>query len=213
MKIIIIGDGGHSKVIQEMVFVSGKYEVIAVLDDKYHDGFQTRGIIHAPVSFLVKLLQEDIKLVIAIGDNLIRRKIVQQLALPKEAYAPLIHPTAIISPTSKVGYGTVVMPNVVVNANSEIGSHCIINTGAIVEHDNRIGDYTHLSPNVTLTGNVSTGEGVHIGSSATIIPSKHLGSWSIIGAGSTVIEHIPAYTKAVGSPTRIIERINHKVIL
>ncbi|WP_404452333.1 acetyltransferase [Virgibacillus necropolis] len=207
MRIIILGDGGHSRVIQEMIFSTSGNEVAAILDDKYEQGFQQKGIIHAPISFLAKLLRKDTKVVVAIGGNKIRKKIVESLNLLPENFLSIIHPTAVVSATAKIGCGTVVMPNAVINAKAEIGMHCIINTGAIVEHDNRVGNYTHVSPNTTLTGNVTTGEGVHVGASATIIPGKHLGSWSVIGAGSTVIEHIPSYSKAVGCPTRIIERI------
>ncbi|OZU89286.1 acetyltransferase [Virgibacillus indicus] len=207
MNVIILGDGGHSRVIQEMIFCCEEHKVTAILDDKYDQRFQEKGMVHAPISYLVKLFRYDTKVVVAIGGNEIRRKIVQSLRLLPKHYLTVIHPTAVVSKSARIGNGTVIMPNAVVNANANIGMHCIINTGAVVEHDNVIGDYSHVSPNGTLAGNVTAGEGVHVGSSATVIPGKHLGSWSVIGAGSTVIEHIPAYSKAVGSPTRIIERI------
>ncbi|WP_164667385.1 acetyltransferase [Virgibacillus doumboii] len=207
MNVIILGDGGHSKVIQETIHTIGDYKIAAILDDKYKDGFQEKGVIYAPIAFTGKLLRQGTKIVVAIGGNKIRKDIVQQLNLPAESYLAVVHPAAVVSKSAKVGNGTVVMPNAVINARAEIGMHCIINTGAIIEHDNSIGDCTHASPNATLSGNVTTGQGVHVGSSATVIPGKHLGSWSVVGAGSTVIENIPAYSKAVGSPTRIIERI------
>ncbi|MCC2251531.1 MAG: acetyltransferase [Bacillota bacterium] len=206
MRIIIIGDGGHSKVVQEMIFAKENYHVVAILDDKYERGFQIEGVIHAPVSYLIKLLRKGTKVVIAIGDNKVRKEIVEQLPLLPKHYLSIAHPSAIVSKSATIGFGSVIMPHAIINANAEVGMYSIINTSAIVEHDSTIGDYSHVSPNATLAGNVSTGEGVHVGSSATIIPGKHLGKWSIIGAGSTVIEHIPAYSKAVGSPTRIIDR-------
>lgn len=206
MNIIILGNGGHSRVIQEIIATTA-HKVIAILDDKYESGFQEKDVIHAPILFLMKLFRANTRVVVAIGSNENRKKVVQSLHLLPQHYLSVIHPTAVVSTSAKIGYGSVIMPHAVVNAAAEIGNHCIINTGSIVEHDNEIGDYSHISPNATLTGNVTTGEGVHVGSSATIIPGKHLGKWSVIGAGSTVIEHIPAYSKAVGSPTRIIERI------
>ncbi|WP_430786428.1 acetyltransferase [Virgibacillus flavescens] len=206
MQVIIIGDGGHSRVIQEMIISCGS-SISAILDDKYEHGIRRNGIIYAQISFLPKLLKKDTKIVIAIGSNAIRKRIVRRINIIPEMYATIIHPTAVISTSAQIGYGTVVMPHVVINAQAAVGTHCIINTASIIEHDNTIGDFSHISPNATLTGNVTTGEGVHVGASSTIIPGKHLGSWSIIGAGSTVIEHIPAYSKAVGCPTRIIERI------
>lgn len=207
MRVIILGNGGHSRVIQEIIRLNGRYEIVAILDDKYQQGFQEKGIIHAPISFLSKLLRIDTKVVVAIGDNKTRKKIVESLHLPEKLYLTVIHPTAVVSTSARIGCGTVIMPHTVLNSMAEVGMHGIINSGAVVEHDSNIGNYTHISPNATLTGDVTSGEGVHVGSAATIIPGMHLGSWSVIGAGSTVIEHIPAYSKAVGSPTRIIERI------
>lgn len=209
MNVIIIGDGGHSKVIQEIIFAGGEYRVIAVLDDKYTNPFQFAGMIHGPVGFIFKLLhlQQNVKVVLGIGSNEVRKKLAKHFNLFPERYATVIHPTAVVSPSAKIGQGTVIMPQAVVNARAEIGMHCIINTASIVEHDNTLGDYTHLSPNATLAGNVSVGEGAHIGSGATVIPGKYVGHWSVIGAGSTVIEHIPGYSKAVGNPTKIIEKL------
>lgn len=204
---IIIGDGGHSRVIQEMVRAEGKHGIQAILDDKYKIGFQKDGVIYASISFWPKLIHRDTRVVIGIGDNKKRMEIAERLDLPEEIYVSVIHPKAIVSPSARIGKGSVIMPNAVVHTNAAVGRHCIINTGAIVEHDAVAGNFAHVSPNAILTGSVTCGNGVHIGASATVIPGKHLGSWSIIGAGSTVIEHIPAYSKAVGSPARIIERM------
>ncbi|MDQ0217489.1 acetyltransferase [Peribacillus cavernae] len=205
MKVIILGNGGHSKVIQEMVLSLKDHEIIAVLDDKYVDEHQKKGTIYAPFSSLKKMLVPGTRVVIAIGNNRTRKRIARSLALRQDQLLTVIHPSAIVSPSAVIGYGTVVMPQAVINAEAQIGEHCIINTAAIVEHENMIGNYTHLSPNATLTGEVSVGEGVHIGASATIIPGMHIGSWSIIGAGSTVIHDIPAACTAAGCPARILK--------
>jgi acetyltransferase EpsM len=206
LKVIVLGNGGHSKVIQEMISSLKDYEMIAVLDDRYSSENEEKGILYGPFSSLKNLLDQDVKVVIAIGNNTIRKNVASSLPVRTNQYLSLIHPTAVVSPTAAIGNGTVVMPNAVINAEARIGKHCIINTGAIVEHENTIGDYTHISPNATLTGNVSISEGVHIGASASIIPGMEIGSWSIIGAGSTVIQSIPAYCKAVGTPAKIIEQ-------
>lgn len=205
MKVIIIGNGGHSKVIQEMISAINNHEISAILDDKYQSERKENGIVYAPFSAFKKLLTENVKVVIAVGDNKIRRNISEKLDLRDGQYLSVVHPTAVVSISATIGNGTVIMPNAVINSQARIGKHCIINTGSIIEHDNCIDDYSHISPNTTLTGNVSLGEGVHIGASSTIIPGIKIGNWSIIGAGSTVIENIPPSSKAVGCPARIIK--------
>ncbi|WP_088012481.1 acetyltransferase [Gottfriedia acidiceleris] len=206
MEIIILGNGGHSKVVQEMITALKTHKIIAILDEKYEFEKQENGIIYAPISSIIKLMSNDTRVVIAVGDNSSRKKIVNTLKLRADQYISIFHPSAVISKSAVIGNGTVVMPKAVINAETKIGNHCIINTGSIVEHDNYIDNYSHVSPNSTLTGNVSLGEGVHIGASATLIPGISIGDWSVVGAGSTVIKNIPSYSKAVGSPTKIINK-------
>jgi acetyltransferase EpsM len=207
IKVILIGDGGHSKVTREIISRNGAYSIMAILDDKYDCEERVSGIIHGPVSMIDLLIDEQTKVVVAIGNNSVRKKIVEKLTLSRDAYLTIIDPSAVISETAVIGHGTVVMPNAVINADAVIGDHCIINTGAITEHENKVEDFAHLSPNATLTGNVSIEEGAHIGAAATIIPGVTIGKWSVIGAGSTVIKDIPSDSKAVGSPARIIKKV------
>lgn len=205
MDVIIIGNGGHSKVIQEMIACMKNYQIIAILDDKFKQVNKRQNIIYAPLSFLKKQLEQNVKVVIAIGNNKARELLFAKLNLKRSQYLTVIHPTAVVSETATIGFGTVVMPNALINAEAIIGDHCIINSGAIIEHENEVDHYSHISPNATLTGNVTVGKGVHVGASATIIPGIIVGSWSVIGAGSTVIRNIPANRTAVGIPTRLLD--------
>jgi acetyltransferase EpsM len=206
-KVILIGDGGHSKVIREIISRNEEYSITAILDDKFEYEEEVSGIIRGPVSMVDLLNDEQTKVIVAIGNNTVRKRVVEELTLPSDSYLTIIDPSAVISATAVIGSGTVVMPNAVINADAVIGDHCIINTGSITEHENKVGNFVHLSPNATLTGNVLIKEGVHIGAAATIIPGMTVGEWSVIGAGSTVIRNIPPESKAVGSPARIIKKV------
>ncbi|MCA1061468.1 acetyltransferase [Rossellomorea aquimaris] len=205
MRVVIIGNGGHSKVVQEMVIRQG-YSIHAIVDDKYGSERVIDGIVYAPLNSIHKMRDKEMKVVVAIGHNMVRMHVVSKLKLPSEQYLTVIDPTAVVSNSAAVGCGTVVMPQAVINADAQIHDHCIINTGAVIEHDNSVWDYSHISPRATLTGNVTIDEGVHIGAGATVIPGMNIGEWSIIGAGATVIRSVPAYCKAVGTPARIINR-------
>lgn len=205
-KIIVLGDGGHSKVVQDIIRALEHTTIFAILDDrKYKELTFVDEIIYGPFSILPELIaREDTRIIIAIGDNNTRKKLVDTFSIDEEKYITLIHPSATVSPSARIGNGTVVMPNCVVNAHALIGNHCIINSGAVVEHDNVIQDYVHISPNSTLTGNVQVLEGTHIGAGSNIIPSKTIGAWSKIGAGATVVNNIPDRCVAVGTPAKII---------
>ncbi|WP_203287288.1 acetyltransferase [Metabacillus sp. cB07] len=204
MNIVIIGNGGHSKVIKEMVLNNNDFELLAQLDDMYDDIFSENKILYGPISYYKHLINiyKELKFVIAIGNNETRKKVFLNLCLPSDFYATVIHPSATVSKSATLGAGTVVMAQAVLNAESIIGEQVIINTGAIVEHDNQIKNFSHTSPRSTLTGNVYVGEGVHIGAGATILPNVKIGDWSIVGAGATVTKDIPACKTAVGIPAR-----------
>lgn len=206
MKIVIIGQGGHSKVIHDIITLSNEHEVIGYLDDKYKNFSITNKGIRGPISAAYKAIEynEKINFIIGIGDNKTRKKIFEFLEFPMELFATLIHPSAILSPSVKIGKGTVIMANTIINTDACIGHHTIINSGSIIEHDNNIGNFVHVSPNATLTGNVKIDNGVHIGAGTTIIPGVHVGEFTIIGAGATVTKNIPSNCTAVGVPAKII---------
>lgn len=206
MKIVIIGQGGHSKVIRDIISSSDEHQIVGYLDDKFNEfTINDNGFI-GPISAAKIILEHDIniKFIIAIGENKIRKIIYDNLSLPNDYFATLIHQSAVLSNSAKIGSGTVIMANVVINAEACIGNHSIINSGSIIEHDNTVGHFVHVSPNVTLTGNVKIEDGVHVGAGTTIIPGIQVGEWSIVGAGATVINNIPEYCTAVGVPAKVI---------
>ena len=99
MKLAIIGQGGHSKVIQDIIFASKEIEIVGYLDDKYENSYFNQGIYYGPILSAKKMLDyfEEIKFIIAIGNNGVRKMIVEKLNLLDQYYAILIHPSAIIS--------------------------------------------------------------------------------------------------------------------
>ncbi|MBT2679823.1 acetyltransferase [Bacillus sp. ISL-35] len=202
MKIAIIGQGGHSKVVRDVIKAMGDAAIVGCLDDKFNAEFFHEQIIYGPVNASKSIVEDfpEVKFVVAIGNNTVRKQIVDQLGFPEEFYATLIHPTAQISSDAIVGPGSVVMPCAVVNSDAQLGAHTIINTCAVVEHDSKIENFVHISPNATLTGNVTVREGAQIGASATVIPGIEIGKWAIVGAGATVIHNIPPNSTAVGVP-------------
>lgn len=210
MKFLVIGHGGHSKVVSDIVLANMDNQIIGYLDDKYDKARMINDLFYGPVSEARQLNEQnkEIKFIIAIGDNEARKAKIEWLGFDIEQYATLVHPLASISPSAKIGHGSVVMPHSVINADAVIGNHCIINSCAVVEHDSVIGDFVHLCPNSTIAGTVEIGEGACVGSGASVIPNLRIGEWTMIGAGATVTKHIPGKCLAVGTPARV--KINIK---
>lgn len=206
--IVIIGAGGHAKVVVDIILKRKKelreeLNIIGFLDDDYKN-LKYKKIFNIPILGKINLIKEfknkDYYYIIAIGNNIIREKIVKENLELK--YYTAIHPSAIIGSEVEIKDGTVVMANVVVNSYSKIGKHCILNTASIVEHDNVIGDYVHISPNSTLCGGVKIDKYTWIGAGSTIIQEINIGENSMIGAGSIVLKKINKNIKVIGNPAR-----------
>ena len=196
----IFGASGHGKVIADIIMAMGEK-----IDAVYDKDINKKNMMGIAVRHTY---DGGEPLIIAIGNNQTRRRIAEETAA---AYATAIHPSAIISPSARIGCGTAVMQGAIIQVESIIGKHCIINTGASIDHECMIGDYVHISPHATLCGNVVVGEGTWIGAGATIIQGIKIGRWSMIGAGAVVTNDIPDGVLAVGCPTRIVRKINNEM--
>lgn len=205
-QVVIIGAGGHAKVIADIIEKSGD-KVYGFLDDSKEIGKE----VIAEYKILGKIeecihLQEANKqlyFIIAIGNNETRKAIYEKYKLN---YYVAIHPTAVIGMQVHIEEGTAVMANACINSNAVIGKNCIINTGAIIEHDNIIEDYVHVSPNATLCGTVKIGALTHIGAGAIIKNNVNVIGNCVIGAGAVVVRNIEENGTYVGVPAKNKEK-------
>ena len=201
--LLIVGAGGHGKVVAETAELLGRWGSVVFADDKFP---QLTSIGKWPVVSNTNLLDLDKKgftdFVVAIGNNRTRLQI--QRGFLNSALAPvsITHPSAIISPTVKLGVGTVIFANAVVNADAVVGEACIINTVASVDHDCVLGDGVHISPGARLAGEVSVGTGSWLGIGTSVIQCINIGENVVVGAGAAVVSDIPDGVTAKGVPAR-----------
>ncbi|MFI5451858.1 acetyltransferase [Pedobacter sp. UC225_61] len=195
----IIGAGGQAKVIIDILLTSNQ-EINGVWDENP----SIKAVLDQPIcgNFNDFKASGHQPVIIAIGNNLTRKKIAEDLSI---GFGKAIHPKSAISQLTSIGEGTVVMANASVNVGTTIGKHVIINTNASVDHDCIIGDYAHISPQVGIGGGVHVGEGSHIGIGASVKHGVKIGKWATVGAGAVVIRDIPDYAVAVGNPTKVIK--------
>jgi sugar O-acyltransferase (sialic acid O-acetyltransferase NeuD family) len=183
--IIIIGCGGHSKVITD-VALDSQYFVLGYLDDNLKDhNYRDIKCIGEPNDLLKYNYHPYI--ICGIGNISARKNIIDKI----KKTLTIIHPSAIISQTANIGEGTVVMPKTVINSETNIGNHCIINTGSIVEHNCTVGNNTHIAPGTTICGGVVIGNDTLIGAGTVCKNSTHdkkikIGNNVTIGCGSVV---------------------------
>lgn len=190
-EVIIIGAGGHGKVVADIVRKSNDI-VYGFLDDDEDCDTELLGQVIDCEKY------SDKYFFVAIGDNIIRKKNLE--CYPDFKYYTAIHPNAIISENVVIGEGTCVMANAVINDSAQIGNHCIINTHATVEHDDVIEDFVHISPGATLCGTVHVGECTWICAGATVKNNTTITSNCIIGMCAAVLHDIDEAGVYVGIP-------------
>ena len=130
--------------------------------------------------------------VMAIASPEAKKKISQLLRDKGAKFAQLIHPSAAISATAKLGEGVIIGAHAFVSANAKIGDLVAINALCSVGHDVDLGSFSTLSAHVDLTGYVQVGEGVFFGSGARVLPRVKIGSGAKIGIGATVMRTVPS---------------------
>ncbi len=206
---IILGGGGHAKVLIDSLQLSGGVTLYAVLD-KDHSRWGT-DLLGVPLigddSLLPEMIDRGVNCFVvgigSIGDCRPRRKLFNLgLSLGFRPFT-VIHPTSVLSRWAKVGLGSQLLPCSIVNAGASIGIDAIINTGAIVEHDCIIGDHAHIAIGARLASNVKVGSGALIGAGAIVKQCISIGNEAIVGAGAVVIEDVPAREVVFGVPARL----------
>lgn len=204
--LVIVGAGGHAKVVAEAAQLSG-FEILGFVDQS-PDLWGTR-ILTFPVlgdeNVFESLNRDGCVAVVAVGDNSLRESIVVRLTASNVRFARVAHPSAVISVSAQLGEGSVVLAGAVVNSMAVVGNHCIVNSMASIDHDCSVADFVHVSPGAHLAGGCNIGRAAHVGIGASIVPDCSIGPRSVIGAGAAVTCDVPAGAVAVGVPAKVVK--------
>ena len=203
-KQVIIGYSGHSYVVLDAAQKAGlgvfaytekeeatdnpyKLEYIGFENDENFEGWD-----------------KSYEFILGIGDNRIRKRVINLIAVNEEKLRSVLHPSAIIGSNVEIGDGTFVAAGVLINPLVKIGKAVIINTGAIIEHECHIGEFAHIAPGAVLAGNVKVGDRSFVGANAVIKDGVEIGNDVVIGAGTVVLDDVQSESKVVGNPGRLI---------
>lgn len=207
-KIVLIGGGGHCKVVISILKKIDKFEIVGIVDNYKSESFISGIKIIGTDDDLRDIYKSGIhNALITVGsikDNTKRYRLFNMAREIGYEFPVIISPKAVVDESVRIDEGTVIMPGSIINIDSSIGKNCIINTGAIIEHDCRIGNHCHIAPCVHISGSVKVGELSFIGIGATLIQGIKIGKNVTIGAGSVVIKDIPDNVIALGNPAKII---------
>lgn len=209
-RIVLAGAGGHAKVVADLAELNG-FEVVGATDpsprgraarasglrilgrDARLRGLRTRGI-QAAVG------------VGSIKDTSVRRKVRLSIEKAGLRMPALVHPSAVVASSARLGAGCQVMANAAVNPGTSFGKNCVVNTGAVVEHDCRVGADAFIGPGARIGGDVRVGAGAFVGMGSVVLQCVRIGARAVVGAGAVVVRDVPAGAVVVGAPARPVRR-------
>lgn len=200
-KLMIIGAGGHGRVLARIAEMTMNYSEISFLDDadiKVSGEYPVVG----KVSGFPKYIHSH-DFFVAFGDNALRKKYIESLMKNGANIINLIHPSAVIDKNVSLGKGVAVIAGAIINCGTTIGNGAIINTASSVDHDCIIGDYVHIAIGARIAGEVKIGEQVFIGASVSVIPDITICAGCVVGAGAVVVKNLLEKGTYIGIPAKL----------
>lgn len=201
MRLLVVGAGGHAKVVIDAARLAG-FDVVAAVG---HEG-GAEALLGVPVLLAAQDVAFDV-FIAAIGDNAARARAFAAYVAQGLTPATVVHPTAVIAETVTLGAGTFVAAGVIVNVDARVGQDVILNTGCTVDHDCVVGDHVLIGPTASLCGGVSVGTGTLLGAGVSVVPRACIGDNSVVGAGAAVIGDVPDGMVFAGVPAQPIRPI------
>lgn len=141
-KLVIIGSGGHGRCCLDIARAMKKYKEIFFVDDANVGAVVNGAKVIGAISDVEGLKKDQYEICVAIGNNELRKKIMQDLREKGFSFATLISPSSVVSEYATVQEGTVIYPGAVIEPNSYVGKGSIITAHVAVNHDAVVGDYT-----------------------------------------------------------------------
>jgi UDP-perosamine 4-acetyltransferase len=209
-RVVVIGAGGHAKVVIEAIRASGGVEIAGLVDPSS----TIRYLLGVPVlggdEILPELRAQGLDAaVVALGGNALRERVGSRIENLGFTLINVVHPSALVSPSVRLGNGVVVMAHAVVGTETTIGDLAIVNTGAILDHDNRLGSGAHVAPGCALAGNVWVGARTLVGVGSAVRPGIRIGADAVVGAGSSVVTNVSDGATVAGAPAKPLRKVEN----
>lgn len=207
MPVILLGSGGHAKVVLDLLLENG-FTVCGmttadpvVLRESVWRGIPVLGDDDALASYPPETyaLASGIG---SVGIPTMRMQIYQRMKAKGYFFPPLIARSAIVKTSAVIGEGAQIHAGAVVQTDAVVGENAVVNTRAVIEHECVIGPHSHVATGAILCGQVTLGSCVHVGAGATIRQCTTIGENVCIGAGSVVTSAIDAPGIYYGVPAR-----------
>jgi sugar O-acyltransferase (sialic acid O-acetyltransferase NeuD family) len=207
--LVVVGAGGFGRETVEAVRAANacgaSWRLLGYLDDDPAlSGTRLDGIpVLGGIGELTNLPNASVVVCTGRPDNYQSRpRIVTALGLPAERYATIVHPTAAVSTSSRIGPGSVLLAYAALTAAVRIGSHVAVMPHVTLTHDNVVEDFATLASGVCLGGRVHVGQCAYVGAGALVREDQTIGECTLVGMGSVVLNDVPPHEVWTGVPAR-----------
>jgi sugar O-acyltransferase (sialic acid O-acetyltransferase NeuD family) len=204
--LIIIGAGGHAKVVAEAARLSG-WTVLGFVDeinDVSGQGEFFGANLWASTAVAIAANDSPTDWFVAIGSNVARAQKILQMQESGMSLATIIHPAAVVSKHSRVRPASFVAALAHVGPDSLVGDGVIINTAASVDHDCIVENFAHLAPRCVLGGHAYVGSRAWVGMGAVVRDRARIGADCVVGAASLVLHEAAEGDVVVGIPAKSV---------
>jgi sugar O-acyltransferase (sialic acid O-acetyltransferase NeuD family) len=205
-RILIVGAGGFGREVLQWArdAWAERASLIAGFLSKENDRLRSHHscpeIVASPEDFVPA---SGDALLLAIGIPETRRRIAETLKSRGATFLTLVHPTAVVAPTARIGAGSVLCPYSIVSDAASIGECVLMNYHSSLGHDATAGDYAVLSPYAALGGHAHVAEDVFLGMHASVGPGRRIGARSKVSANSCALSDAPPESIVYGAPGRV----------
>jgi sugar O-acyltransferase (sialic acid O-acetyltransferase NeuD family) len=203
--VALYGAGNGAITLQEAMEAGDQYRAVCFIDDNpkhaaIHNGLP---IVHG--SQLSELKEKGIDhIATEIAGGAIRMRIKKQIENFGFELVTIIHPSAFIATSVKIGIGNFIKARAVIETNTVIRDCCIIDNGVVIAHDNLIENACHIAPGAIFGSSIKIGENTIVGIGASISTNINIGSNCIISVGSAVTKHVENNSVVDGVPAKVI---------
>jgi sugar O-acyltransferase (sialic acid O-acetyltransferase NeuD family) len=208
-KIVLVGGGGHAKVVYATLARLKTFDVVGYTDTEERDFFDLRYLgDDDKLPEIFKYAQHAAVTVGQMKSHDLRRALYDTLKGIGFYLPPIVALSAVVMEGAEIGEGSYIGEQAYLGPGVSVGIMSIVNTGAVVEHGSVIGDFVHVSIHATLAGDTRVGTGSLVGMAAAVSNGVTIGDRVIAAAGAVVRKNVEDRALVFGNPARIRKNFN-----
>ena len=205
--VIVIGSGGHAKVVIDILQTMGDVFILGITSNSIPKGekFNTIEVLGDDESIVNTFDKSKVKLAMGLGgyrDNSLRTNVYEKMKSFGFTFINAIHPHSFISQSCKLGEAVTIFPGVILNTEVSIGNNSIIATSATIDHETIIGDNVLVSAGVTIGAYSKIGNQSLLALGAKVISGLIIGENTLIASGAVVVSDTFPNSQMFGLPAK-----------